>query len=210
MPVVSKREFRLPKQFGGRQHIKINFTAKTGKFFIVLPDVMASALHMKNIEDPSMEGVAKKFQKVIKDFEAKKTVKTKVILVLVETYHKEYDEEERSQDRHKICFDALVASEYKFGDQNPSYMTIPLSPDEEEKDVGGWHNFVIPWTEDREKALLEVRLKFRSIADLIKELFGPITESESRWSRSDDIKKTENLIVKSVDNGNYKKFTGSL
>lgn len=206
MPVVSKREFRLPAQFGGRQHMKINFTAKTGNFFIVLPDVMASALHMKNIEDPSMEGVAKKFQEVIKHFEAKKTIKTKVIVLWINTYHRDEEDEEIDGDDHRITFDMIVCSEYKFGDKNPSYMTIPVSSDEQEKKIGGWHQSVIPWTEEREKALMLVREKFCQFADILHELFGPVMESESRWSKSEDYKKTTLLIIRSIDSGAYKKI----
>lgn len=207
MPVVSKREFRLPKEFGGRQYMKINFSAKNDKFSINLPEVMAGALKTPSISDQTLQGVVKKFTEAITEFEGKKTVKVKVILLWVET---PYDHEGgeyifRQRDSAHITFDFLPVFEYRFG-SNPTYMTI-LSTGEDGEECEAYDTIVIPWTADNEQKLFQIKNSFRIYADLIEKLIGPVLDKETTWGRKKDNQKTVKKILNSLNGVEWKKLT---
>ncbi len=196
MPVVSKREFRLPNQFGGRQHMKIEFSAKIGCFFIKLPEVMADALNVADVRGSSLADVAKNFEKSIADFETTKTLKTKVLLVWIKTFHKdESREEDREHDDRSITFDYALANEYKFGDNDPAYVLILADGLEGDK-LNNWDSdrYAIPYTPDAERSLAKIKKRFDNYAGMLHKLLGPLPDN----SKKEGSELTSALIKKSL------------
>lgn len=202
MPVVSKKEFKLPPEFGGKQYIKINFSARSNLFSIVLPDVMKSALGVSEVTGSSVESVEKAFQKVLDDFKANKLKKRKVILLKCDfSMSGEHIEDaiETGLDLHYV-----LAQEQQFSDREPDYFLITEDDAGQERisseKFRAWNYYPIPWTLEREKLIEAAVDHHRDQLVAYRAMVGLLGESD-RYGFEYDEEATVDKIDISVSKG---------